>query len=193
MEIELTQGKIVVIDDADWTLVAPYKWHAAELATGRFYASTQESKSNSTIRMHRLIARARPGDIVDHVDGDPLNNVRSNLRTCGRSGNNQNSCKRSRPCSSQFKGVLWSKRRHAWQAQITVERRTLHLGYFDDETSAARAYNTEALRLFGEFAWLNRVPAAAALNYPWQGLAGRSCPVGFSGRSSAHATEAGHA
>jgi hypothetical protein len=87
--------------------------------------------------------------LVDHTDGDGLNSRRSNLRQATRSQNAAN----SRPYArrrSQYKG-LRQERNGSWTAR--VQRR--HVGTFKTEEAAARAYDIEAARTFGEFARLN--------------------------------------
>ncbi len=105
--------------------------------------------------MHRQIMQP-PSDMqIDHIDHDCLNNQRANLRVCTQAQNNAN--RRKTRGSSQFKGVYWYASRNKWRANIRVDRQTKHLGYFDDEEDAARAYNEEALKQFREFALLNEV------------------------------------
>ena len=93
------------------------------------------------------------GMVVDHIDGNGLNNRRSSLRICTHRQNMWNS--RPRGKGSKYKGVCWDKSRKRW---IVVVRRGdlhIHLGRFDDEVEAARAYDRKAFELFGEFAYLN--------------------------------------
>lgn len=107
--------------------------------------------------LHRFLLNVTdPSVKVDHRDGDGLNNVRSNLRTCTDRQNGANSRKWP-ACSSTFKGVWWHKRMKRWIAVISVEGRTIHLGYFELETDAARQYNAVAFLVHGEFARLNDV------------------------------------
>jgi len=110
--------------------------------------------------MHRLVA-ARSGRVIggkqiDHIDGDGLNNCRSNLRASTTSQNHANR-RANRNNTSGFKGVSWNRRARKFEAHITVQRRKSHLKYSDDPRDAARAYNEAALKHFGEFACLNPV------------------------------------
>ena len=104
--------------------------------------------------MHRQILEAPKGVWVDHIDGNGLNNRKSNLRLCSAT---ENACNR-RPvpnCHSRYKGVSWHKRQKKWAVRIAKRGKGIHLGSFDDEIEAAVAYDRKAEVLFGEFAYLN--------------------------------------
>ena len=107
--------------------------------------------------MHRLVLNAEPGTLIDHKDGDGLNNCKSNLRwaTCGQ--NLQNAFKRAN-CSSKYKGVRWNASANKWDARIQIDNSPIYLGLFSDEIEAAKAYNDAAIRYFGEFARANSTP-----------------------------------
>lgn len=94
-----------------------------------------------------------PG-IVDHIDGDPTNNILSNLRECAH---RQNMCNRkaARNSSSKYLGVSHDKRDRIWRAEIRKDGKSIKLGSFAYELSAARAYDAAAKSLHGEFARLN--------------------------------------
>lgn len=101
-----------------------------------------------------------PGQI-DHVNGARSDDRIANLRpaTANQNARNRRSAKGS---SSQYLGVTWHARYSCWRAQINFDRRVRHLGYFQDEKDAARAYDAVALDRFGEFANLNFPREAAA-------------------------------
>jgi hypothetical protein len=92
---------------------------------------------------------------VDHWNGDTLDNRRENLRLCTDSQNQAN--RSDSRGTSQFKGVHLDRDTGHWVAAICKDRKSIHLGTFETEEDAARAYNAEALSLFGEFACLNLV------------------------------------
>lgn len=93
-------------------------------------------------------------NMYDHKDQNPLNNLKSNLRITTQS---QNSCNRTKIWngSSKFKGVSYWTKANKWEARITFKRKTIRIGLFLDEISAAKAYNEKAKELHGEFAVLN--------------------------------------
>ena len=96
--------------------------------------------------------------MVDHVNGDRLNNTRSNLRICDGTLNNAN--RRRRPTrtgrsASQYRGVHKALNSSKWGATITYKRKRFYIGSFPTEEEAAKAYDAKAIELFGEFAVLN--------------------------------------
>jgi len=149
--IPLTQGKFAIVDAEDYPRLAKYKWHCHEDKTTCYAA---RRKFNKIVSMHREIMQASPGQIVDHIDRNGLNNRKTNLRFCTPF---QNACNRrpDRNTSSKYKGVTFHKRKNKWQAQIYCARKNNHLGYFHDEMEAAIAYDRKAEVLFGQFAYLN--------------------------------------
>lgn len=95
---------------------------------------------------------------TDHVNGIGLDNRRENLRPCNQSQNGGNSQKTKRNTVSSYKGVWFDPSRDKWESKIAFNRKTIHLGRFDSEEKAARAYDDKAQELFGEFARLNFPP-----------------------------------
>ena len=154
--VPLTNGKFTVVDECDaW--VMEWKWYASkDPRRGAFYArrNVRTNGKKSTISLHRVITGAKPGQCVDHVDGNGLNNQRANLRLATTS---QNAINRGpqRDNTSGFKGVYWYKHDGKWRAQIRVNGKGYVLGCFSDPAEAARAYDIAAMELHGEFAWLN--------------------------------------
>lgn len=91
---------------------------------------------------------------VDHINNNPLDNRKINLRICNRSQNLINR-RLLGFNTSGFRGV--SKFRNKWQAYINYDRKRIHLGHFENKTDAAKAYNIAALKYHGEFVRLNNV------------------------------------
>jgi len=102
---------------------------------------------------------AKDGEFVDHVNGDPLDNRRSNLRICSQLENARN--RKITDGSSQFKGVSKDIITGRLSSLIRVNGALKHLGVFDDEVDAAKCYNAAAVYYFGEFARLNPVEATS--------------------------------
>lgn len=157
-EIKLTRGMVALVDDADFDCLNQSKWHAQK-ACGTWYAV---HKGKHKTYMHRLILGLSKGEIGDHVDGNGLNNRRSNLRA---STSSQNASNRIRPSSintSGYRGVCFDKHRQKWQVQIKQYGKFHHVGRFDDIAEAARAYDLAAKQMFGEFAGRPNIPESAS-------------------------------
>lgn len=149
--IYLTHGKIALVDASDYEWLNQWTWTAMLAKSGWYAVRGGQSKH---IRMHRLITAAPDGTVVDHEDGDGLNNTRANLRVCSNAENMRNSGLRSSN-KSGFKGVFWNRRSGRWMARITVDYKTVHIGCFATGEAAARAYDIAALELHGPFARTN--------------------------------------
>lgn len=159
-KIHLTQGKFALVDDDDYErLMAMGKWRIGN--DGYAVKSKRKRKdtgewTNEIVLMHRVIMNAPKGMCVDHIKFDRLDNRKSNLRLCTRTENNRN-VGLSKNNTSGFKGVSFMKNRGKHFAQITVDRKNLFLGYFDDPKEAAKAYNLAAMKHHGAFANLNNI------------------------------------
>jgi hypothetical protein len=149
-EINLTRGKVAIVDDHEYPWLKDFTWCAA-VKGGKFYAQTGKSDT-----MHRMIVNAKKGETVDHINGNTLDNRRENLRVCTHAQNRQNSKKisGSRNLSSKYKGVSHPSE-NRWTASITVMWKTIHIGSFSTEIGAARAYDEAARKYHGVFAKLN--------------------------------------
>ena len=146
-QIPLTQGKFALVDDEDYEKLSQSKWNERGTRTN-VYARTQGGLS-----MHRLLMGSQ-GDEIDHIDGNGLNNQKSNLRVCTRAENSRNR-KLGKTNKSGYKGVSWKTENKKWQVAIMKDAKQIHLGYFFCLIKAAKAYDKAAKKLFGEFAKLN--------------------------------------
>lgn len=99
------------------------------------------------------------GLYVDHIDGNGLNNRKSNLRIVTSTQNRWNQRRKKLNATSQYKGVYWDKFNRCFKAQIRCNKQTFHLGSHLTEREAALAYNKAAQAYFGEYAYLNEIQA----------------------------------
>ena len=115
------------------------------------------SVANKDYRAHRLAFIWMTGECpeyVDHINGNRSDNRWANLRAATNAENNRNR-KPSQGSSSRYLGVTWRRNEKKWAAQIRIEGKQTHLGYFTNERKAAQAYDKAAARYHGEFANLN--------------------------------------
>lgn len=156
--IPLTKGYETIVDDEDYQKLTQYKWYAQITAAGGVYAFRSSSKKlgpKRPIGMHRQILEANDNDLVDHIDHNGLNNLRSNIRLTDKRGNSCNRPKIKKPTSSRFKGVCYDKSRNCWEAYIKNYGRRKYLGRHKTEEAAAKAYDNAAVILFGHLSYLN--------------------------------------
>lgn len=167
-QIQLTKGKFALVDDEDFEWLNQWKWCVQGQNSGsNFYAKRAVRKkivhesenyfSMKMISMHRFIFGIKDINIViDHIDGNGLNNQKSNLRPCTQTQNLYN--RRSKGTkTSVYKGVSQRGISNQWRAYIHVKDKVLHLGTFGSEIDAAASYNIAALKYHGEFANLNKI------------------------------------
>ncbi len=144
-EIGLTQERVAIVDYTDYIILNEFKWYAKK-HNDRWYAARTSHTNRLTIRMHCQIMGFPQLDI-DHVNGNGLDNRRSNLRLATPGQNNAN----SRPMlgkSSSYKGVAWDSSTNMWMVRVKGK----NIGRFRSELDAAIAYDEEAVRIFGKFA-----------------------------------------
>ena len=158
--IKLPDRTFTTIDDADIPLAKGRRW--IRNATGHVYTQERTSRTcgprkTTVVFLHRLIAGTPKGMATDHIDGDPLNNRRANLRIVTNAQNGTHKRKR-KPGKSPYKGV--HRYYNRWQARIGVGYERIHVGSFATAEEAARAYDEAARRYHGEFAALNFPPSS---------------------------------
>lgn len=152
--ISLTQGQFALVDTEDFVWLNQWRWYARKTSCGIWYASRSDNNGWPVqIQMHRQIMNAQKGQIIDHRDGNGLNNCKTNLRFCTNSQNLQNS-------HSYNNGKLHYKGIHktdynTWKARIRLNGKLINIGTFKYEIEAAQAYDKKAKELFGEFAYPN--------------------------------------
>ena len=158
--IDLTQGKVALVSDVDFKWLSQWKWHYDRHSNGIGGYARRKLPGGKHLRMHVAIARHLGLGQVDHRNRNKLDNCRHNLRPATFSQNATNRALR-RNNQSGYRGVGWYERSQCWRAAITVRGKVKHLGYFPDteagKRAAARVYDREAIKAFGNFALLNKV------------------------------------
>lgn len=145
-QIPLSKGLFATVDDEDFEAFSSKKWY---LTSHGYVKSHREY-------MHRVVMNPKDGEQVDHINMDKLDNRRVNLRLCTARENSLYRPK-NKNNTSGYKGVHQRKDTKRWQSYIMVNRKRIHLGYFDTKEMAARVYNGAAIKYFGDYAYLNEV------------------------------------
>lgn len=150
--IELSRNRgTVLVSDADFEFLSQFRWHLH--SAGYAYRAKKVGRKQTNFLMHREIMEVPCGLLVDHIDGNRLNNQRENLRVATHAQNARNNG--AILGTSAKRGVSWHTSKGKWRATIKMDGKARHIGYFSTEEEAAIAYDRAASGLFGEFARLN--------------------------------------
>lgn len=159
VEVPLSQGEVAVVDAADADAVLQFKWSVAVSDRRLAKYAVRTEADGTAVLLHRSLLGLTKGDprFIDHIDGDGLNNRRSNLRLCTRSQNALNRGKRpprrGQRSKSRYIGV--SHEYGKWVAYADFRGKRTYLGRFTSEIEAAHARDSHVRALHGEFARLN--------------------------------------
>jgi hypothetical protein len=181
--LALTRGLKALIDAADLELVGRFRWHAYTQSSGRNYVRSCP-KRGTQLHLHRVILGAQDGYVVDHANGNSLDNRRSNLRLCTVQENcrNKSAYRDRKLAAGSYLGVSLSCGGN-FQAQLRRgDGASVNLGVFAQAEDAARAYDAAAVEHFGEFAALN-FPADCGLVPPASARIPRKMPPTHRGAS----------
>ena len=149
--VPLTQGYEAIIDAADALKIASWNWYALAKPTAVYAVRGDTSTGKRReVRLHRAIMTGLDGLEVDHINGDGLDNRRSNLRAATHAQNSRNS-RTPKNNTSGFKGVILDKPTGKWRAQIRLDGAQKHLGYFVTPEDAHTAYCKASAELHGEY------------------------------------------
>lgn len=148
-EFKVARGFRVKVDWGDYALVKSKRWRISN--KGGYFIVIERGVGG--VALHRILTSAPRGMVVDHINGDTLDNRRKNLRVCLSGQNTKNSKKYRGRTSSAYKGV--TKVPKGWRAQIMCDYKKQNLGTFETELDAALAYDRAAIEKFGEFARTN--------------------------------------
>ena len=142
--IKLFRGEECFVDDEDYEEINKSKWRITPYGYAR-----------STVRgfMHRVIMKAKDGEMIDHINRNRLDNRKSNLRFASYSENASNKTPNLN-CSSIYKGVTYNKKPNNYYVKIKFKRKVFNLGFYKNEVVAAYVYNKKAKEL-SDFFLLN--------------------------------------
>jgi hypothetical protein len=125
-----------MVDDEDYAFLDQFNWTRHTKGYGVRELTSEWAAIGTVLLLHFAIMGRREGYVVDHIDRNPLNNQKSNLRFISQSANCVNSKRKN---ASGYRGVVWCKDRGRWRAQIKHGGYNHFLGYFDQLEDAARA------------------------------------------------------
>ncbi len=145
-QIELSQGKIAIVDDEDFEYINKWKWCATKRYNGSFYAISTDNKKS--VYMHRIIMNPPDGVYVDHINRDSLDNRKCNLRYATNSQNQMNTTAKKNS-STKVKGVF--RYGDKFSSQISYDGKRVFLGHFSTIEEAKKAYDLAAQKLHNEF------------------------------------------
>lgn len=153
-EIALTQGRVAIVDDEDYAVLSKHPWF---YVAGGYAKRSPKKRGEPQISMAREILglKFKDGKTADHINGDRLDNRRSNLRVVDKVQSASNRFWSTH--KTRLKGVRRKPRSASWIAQIAHNRKKIHLGSFESERAAAIAYDMAAILLHGGNAAINGV------------------------------------
>lgn len=148
IELKLRDGEVALVDDID-SWVVSHKWYLNQTSDNGAYVRCRKLGY-----LHRLIMRPPKHKVVDHINGNGLDNRRENLRIVTPKYNSTNRPRNfGRKGPGSYKGVIWQRNR--WRAQIKNDGKCIYIGQFKSEVLAAIAYDKKAIELWGDHALPN--------------------------------------
>lgn len=144
------KGEQFFVDTADLEAVKQYCWHIGK--RGYLLAYPRAGRGSKQIIMHQLLKKYDSNlFVIDHIDGNPLNNQQNNLRVCTQKENSRNSGL-NKNNTSGYTGVYFCNTKKKWRAVIKVNYKNISLGYHVSKDHAIKARRQGEQKYFGEYA-----------------------------------------
>lgn len=162
MKIELSgnfgKGRFILIDKEDFNRVSKHRWW---LGTKNLRPATdiwdKKTKTSKRVLLSRFIINPPDKMIVDHINGNPLDNRKCNLRVCTFEENQRNRTTLNKNNTSGYRGVSWDRFRKKWVAQLSLKYKHVYLGRFSDIEDARKAVKLAIVEKHGDFANINNI------------------------------------
>lgn len=148
-QIPLTQGYFAIVDDSDFERLSKFKWYYHQGRAVR-KPRTTDGKRRGFIWMHREVAKPDEDKVIDHINGNTLDNRRGNLRICTRSQNQWNKTLRSKSVTG-MKNIQWKKEKKRYVVRFQKYGKKYEFGYFKDLQEAVKVRNESALKVHEGF------------------------------------------
>lgn len=149
--LQLSRGKTAIVDEEDFERVSLYKWYLGKngyaINTKYIKGSGRKNQKNRYIYLHRLIMNAPKGSIIDHINRNPLDNRKVNLRL-GSQRINMLNAGMLKNNTSGFKGVSWHKTAKKWEAYTHYHNKKIGLGLFKNKRDAIEIREQTIINLF---------------------------------------------
>lgn len=167
--IKSTNGYRIKVDNEDFEWLNQWRWQAVEAKNGKRRVRRQfrENGKMKHVSMHRVVMKAKKGKVLDHVNGDQLDNRKFNLRFCTIQQNNWNTGISKRNTSG-LKGATYAysryrsggkmvkvKRKKPWLSQFSINGKNHFLGYYKTAKEAHKKYVKMTIKHHGEFCFYN--------------------------------------
>ena len=154
--IKLTQGRFAIVDPEDFERLNQYKWFCSHYGYAARKIPKKFRKGKEThVLMHRELCPVPDEMVVDHVNRNPGDNRKANLRPATKQQNSWNSKIKKKRRGSRYTGIYFDRRKGKWLVHITIDGRPTSSRYYADEVEAAKAYDRVAKQHRGQFAALN--------------------------------------
>jgi len=140
----------LLFDECDRPLIAAHSWCIRGRKRDRIATYIRKNGEVKSMVLARMLLNAPSDMYVDHINHNPFDNRRCNLRLCTHQQNNYNRSY-SPLNTSGYKGITWRKNRQCWETHIRHRNKLINLGGYPDKLTAHAAYLAAAFCLHGDF------------------------------------------